>query len=137
MVASNVINWLVGAIVERNTIVNIHKYKGFREGHHIIRMAMEVHNTLGHDMDHFIKECARLSHDRWSRCQLSLSFCIQFFMQHVSIILQCVLPFAIERKIMLPCDVYSRPPITIKSHNLHAGDITRVVAKIAPYHERD
>jgi hypothetical protein len=31
---------------------------------HFILMAMEVHNAPKHDMDHFIKECARLFHDR-------------------------------------------------------------------------
>jgi hypothetical protein len=29
-------------------------------------MVMEVHCALKCDMDHFIKECVRLFHDRWS-----------------------------------------------------------------------
>jgi hypothetical protein len=39
-------------------------------------MASKVHNATGHDMDYFIKECACLFHDKWSRGHLSLSFCI-------------------------------------------------------------
>jgi hypothetical protein len=48
-------------------------------------MAMEVHNAPGHDMDHFIRECACLFHERWSGGHLSLSFCIQFFRQRINI----------------------------------------------------
>jgi hypothetical protein len=55
---SNVINQLVGVVVKLNTIAKIYKYRGLRERHHLILMAMEVHGTLGHDMDCFIKECA-------------------------------------------------------------------------------
>ncbi len=62
--ALNVISRLESAVVELNTIANIYKYKGLHEGHHFIPMAMEVHGALGHDMDHFIKECAHLFHDR-------------------------------------------------------------------------
>jgi len=72
-------------------------------------MAMEVHSTPKHDMDCFIKECAYLFHDRWLRGHLFLSFCIQFFMQ---------------------C------PIIIRSHNLHARNIKRVMGEIISYHER-
>jgi hypothetical protein len=60
-----------------------------------------------------------------------LSFCIQFVGQHVIIVLQHVLVFAIERKIMLAGDVCFRPPITIKSHDLHVGDIRRAMGEIA------
>jgi hypothetical protein len=59
------------------------------------------------------------------------------FRQCVSIILQHALAFTIERKIMLAGDACSRPPITIKSHNLHVGDIREVVGEIAFYHKRD
>jgi hypothetical protein len=52
-----------------------------------------------------------------------LSFCIRFFKQCVSIAFQRALAFAIERKIALASDVCSRPPITIRSHDLHAGDM--------------
>jgi hypothetical protein len=50
--------------VELSAIVKVHKYKGFHEGHHFIFMAMEVHNTIEPNMDHFSKECARLFHNR-------------------------------------------------------------------------
>ncbi len=54
-------------------------------------MAMKVHNTPEHDMDPFIKECARLFHDKQLGGHLSLSFCIHFLKQRVSIVFQCVL----------------------------------------------
>jgi hypothetical protein len=38
---------------------------------------------------------------------------------------------------VLASDVCSRPHITIRSHNLHASDIRRVVGEIISYHERD
>jgi hypothetical protein len=60
-------------------------------------MAMEVHGTLKHDMDCFIRECAHLFHDRQSKGHLFLSFCIQFFKQHVNIALQSALTFAIKK----------------------------------------
>jgi len=66
-----------------------------------------------------------------------LSFCIQSFKQCVSITLQCALNFAIERKITLASDVCSRPPTTIRSHNLHAGDIREATNEIASYYKRD
>jgi hypothetical protein len=81
---------------------------------------MEVHDTLGCDMDHFIRECAYLFHDKQLKGHLSLSFCIQFFKQCVNIIFKNVLISTIERKIALAGDVYSNPPIIIKSHDLHA-----------------
>jgi len=52
--ALSVINRPVGATMELSTIAKIHKYRGLHEGH----------DTLGHDMDRFIKECAYLFHDR-------------------------------------------------------------------------
>ncbi len=64
---------------------------------------------------------------------LSLSFCIQFFKHHVNIALQCVLASAIERKIVLMIDVWSKRPITIRSHNLHVDDIKGAVGEIASY----
>jgi hypothetical protein len=68
---------------------------------------------------------------------LSLSFCIQIFKVHVNIIFQCALAFAIERKIALASDACFRPPIIIKSHDLHVDDISRAMREIASYHERD
>jgi hypothetical protein len=99
-------------------------------------MVMKVHSTSKHDMDCFIKECARLFHDRWSRNHSSLSFCIQFFKQCVNITFQCALAFAIESKITLAHDVCFRLPLLL-DHNLHAGDIKRVVSEIISYHKMD
>jgi hypothetical protein len=64
MMTMNVISWLVGVVAELSSITKICKYKQFYEGHHFILMAMEVHDALECDMDHFIKECAHLFHDR-------------------------------------------------------------------------
>jgi len=59
------------------------------------------------------------------------------FKQRVRIVLQCVLTFAIKRKIALAGDVCSRPLITIKSHDLHASNIKGAVGEIASYHEKN
>jgi hypothetical protein len=75
-------------------------------------------------------------HDRQLGAHLSLSFCIQFFKHCVSITLQCALVHAIERMIMLAKDACSRPPITVRSHNLHACDIRRALGEITSYHKR-
>jgi hypothetical protein len=72
-------------VVEFSTIAKIRKYRGLHDEHHFILMAMEVHNTSECDMDHFIRECAHLFHDRWLGSHLSLSFCIQIFRQDVNI----------------------------------------------------
>ncbi len=53
---TNVINQIANALAELSAIAKIHKYRGLHEGHHFIPMPMKMHNTLGHDMDHFIKE---------------------------------------------------------------------------------
>ncbi len=66
-----------------------------------------------------------------------MSFCIQFFRQHVSIVLQHVLTFVIKRKIVLEVDACFRPPIIIRSHDLHASNIRGDVGEIASYHEKD
>jgi len=91
MVALSVFNRPTCVVMKVNTIVKIHKYRGFHEGHHFIILAMEVHNALRYDMDYFIKECVRLFHDKRSRSHLYLSFYIQFFKQCVSITFQCAL----------------------------------------------
>ncbi len=100
-------------------------------------MAIEVHDTHRCDMDCLIKECVRLFHNRQLGGHLSLSFCIEFFRQCVSITVQCVLAFAVKKKITLAGDVYFRAPITIRSHDLHAGNIKGAVGEIASNHERD
>jgi hypothetical protein len=61
---SSVIIQSASAIAKFSAIAKIRKYRGLHEGHHFILMAMEVHNALRHDMDHFIRECAHLFHDR-------------------------------------------------------------------------
>ncbi len=137
MMATNVINQPTSAVVEFNTIAKIHKYRRFHEGHHFIPMAMDVHDAPKHDMDHFIKECALLFHNRWLKGHLSLSFCIHFLKQCVSISLQRVLASVIKRKILLAWDIYSKPLIIIKPHDLHVGDIRRAMGEIASYHEKD
>jgi hypothetical protein len=38
---------------------------------------------------------------------------------------------------VLASDPYSKPPIIIKSHNLHASDIRRAMGEIASYQEKD
>jgi hypothetical protein len=111
---SNVVTQPKNAAMKLSTIVKICKYRGLHERHHFIPMTMEVHNTPGHDMDRFIKKCAHLSIGLWR-----------------------ALPSIIERKIMLVIDAYFRPPITIRSHNLHASDIIRAMGEIVSYHERD
>ncbi len=116
--------------MELSVIAKTHKYIKFHEGHHFILMAMKVHNTPEHDMDPFIKECARLFHDKQLGGHLSLSFCIQFFKQHVSITLQHALNSVIERKIALMVDACSRLAIIIRSHNLHASDIRGALGEI-------
>jgi hypothetical protein len=98
---------------------------------------MEVHDTLGRDMDCFIRECAHLFHDRRSRNHLSLSFCIQFFMRCVNIALQCALVSTIERKIALTGNACSRPPNTIKPQSLHVDDIRGAMDEIPSYQKRD
>ncbi len=119
--ATNVISQPPSATMELSAIVKIHKYKGFHEQHHFILMAMEIHNIFERDMDHFIKECVHLFHNKQSKVHLSLSFCIKFFRQHVSIILQHVLTSILKRKVVLTGDVYFKPPFIIKFHNFHAS----------------
>jgi hypothetical protein len=62
--ASSVINQPTSVVAKFNAIIKIHKYKGLHEGQHFILMTMEVHGAPRHDTDCFIKECARIFHDR-------------------------------------------------------------------------
>jgi hypothetical protein len=64
----------IDAIAKLSAIAKIRKYRRLQEGHHFIPMAMEVHDTLGCDMDCFIKVCVRIFHNRQSKGHLSLSF---------------------------------------------------------------
>jgi hypothetical protein len=90
-------------------------------------MAMEIYNVIECDIDHFIKECAHLFHNKQSKVHLSLSFCIEIFKQHISIILQHVLTSIIKKKVVLVGDVCSKLPINVRFHNLHASKTRRVV----------
>ncbi len=76
--ALNVINRLIGVAVELSAIVNICNYRGLHEGHHFISMAMDVHDAHERNMDCFIKECARLFHDKRSQGHLSFFFAFNF-----------------------------------------------------------
>jgi hypothetical protein len=134
---TNVISWLVNVVVKLSVIVKICKYKKFHEGHHFISMTIEVCNVFEHNMYPFIKECACLFHSRQLGSHLSLYFNIQFFKYCVSIALQHVLIFTIKRKIVLTRNACSKPSITIRSRNLHANKIKKVMGEIASYHKRD
>jgi len=137
IVASNLITQPTSATTKFSAIVKICKYRGFHEGHHFIPIAMEVHGALERDMDRFIREWAHLFHDKQLGGNLSLSFCIQFFKQHVGIAFQHALASTIKRKITLVGDACFRPPITIRSHDLHVGNIRGVVGEIISYHKGD
>ncbi len=134
---SSVISWPIGAATKLNAIIKIRKYKRFYKGYHFILMAMEVHGTPGCDMDHFIRECVCLFHNKQSGGHLFLSFCTQFGKHHANIALQHVLASAMERKIALVGDACSRPPIIIQSHDLHTCNIRGAMGEITSYHERD
>ncbi len=137
IVTSNVISQPTNAVAKLNVIAKICKYKRLHKGHHFISMAMEVHGAPKCDMGCFIREHARLFHDKQSKSHSSLLFCIQFFKQHVSISFQRALASTIKRRVRLASDAYSRPPTIIKSHDLHADNIKRAMNEIASYHERD
>jgi hypothetical protein len=64
MVVSSFITRPTCVTIELSTIIKICKYRGLHEGHHFIPMAMKVHDTPKHDMDHFIRECAHIFHHR-------------------------------------------------------------------------
>jgi hypothetical protein len=98
MVASNVISRPIGATMKLSAIAKICKYRKFHEGHHFFPMAMEVHNAPSCDMDCFIKECAHILHNKQLESHSSLSSCIQFFKQCVSIIFQRALASVIKKK---------------------------------------
>jgi hypothetical protein len=137
MVASSVINRPTCAIMKLNAITKICKYRGFHEGHHFILMAMEVHSAPGHDMDCFIKECARIFHNKQLGGHLSLSSCIQIFRQCVSIVFQRALASDIKKKIALVGDVCFRPLIIIRSHDLYTSNIRATMEEITSYQKKE
>jgi hypothetical protein len=75
---SSAITQPIGAAMELNIIIKIHKYTGFCEGHHFILMAMDMHDALEHDIDHFIKDCARFFHNRQSMVIYPYFFTLNF-----------------------------------------------------------
>jgi hypothetical protein len=64
MMVASVNNQLTCTIVELSAIAQMRKHKGLHEGHHFIRMSMEVHNKPMHDMDYFINKCVHLFHNK-------------------------------------------------------------------------
>jgi len=71
---------------------------------------------------------------------IKISFILIFLhsiFQRISIALQCVLAFVIKKKIVLVGDVYFKPFITFRSHNLHENNIKTIVDEKTSYHERD
>jgi hypothetical protein len=64
-------------------------------------------------------------------------FLHSFFMQCVSIVFKHVLTSIIKRKFALAGDVCSRPPISIRFHDLQLGNIRKIVGEITSYHEKD
>jgi hypothetical protein len=59
IVTISVISQLASVNAKLKTIVKICKYRWLCEGQHFIIMVTEVHNAPRHDMDRFIRECAR------------------------------------------------------------------------------
>jgi hypothetical protein len=85
--AMNVISRPIGALTKFNAIIKIRMYRRLHDENHFISMPMEAHGTPECDMDHFIKECVRLFHNRQSRDHFHFYFWIQIFRQHVNIAL--------------------------------------------------
>jgi hypothetical protein len=53
--ASSVISQPIGAVAKLNAIVKVRNYRRLRKRHHLIPMAMEVHNAPRRNMNRFIK----------------------------------------------------------------------------------
>jgi hypothetical protein len=71
------------------------------------------------------------------RCELKNFLYFLFFaFRHLNIAFLRVSTFDIERKITSLGNAYSKPPITIESHDLRTCDITEVVSEIASYHKK-
>jgi len=64
MVDSSGISKLANATAKFSTIVKIHKYRRLHERHHFIPMVMDMHIAPKRVMDHFIKDCVCLFHDK-------------------------------------------------------------------------
>jgi hypothetical protein len=87
-IAKNVISQLTNALAELNAIAKIHKNRRLHEGHHFIPMAMKMQSTLGHDMNHFIKELFVL-----------------FMIDNQKVIYPCLFTFNFSNMLILPFNV--------------------------------
>ncbi len=58
------------------------------------------------------------------------------FLNNMLVLFSNILTSTLKRKITLANDACSRPPTTIRFHDLHAGNIRRVVCEITSYLER-
>jgi hypothetical protein len=132
--ALNVISQLASVATKLNIITKICKYRGFHEGHHFILMAMEVHlGVIWVISSRNVPIFFTINNQK-----VNYIYLFAFFLrQYVNIVFQHALASTVERKIVLAGDVCSTPPIIISSHDLHVGDIRRVVGQIASYHKRD
>ncbi len=74
----SVITQPICVVTKPNVIAKIRKYRELHEGHRFIPMIVEVHSAPMCDMDHFIKECAHLFHDKQPRGHLFLVFAFSF-----------------------------------------------------------
>ncbi len=95
---TSVIIRLTCAIMKFSIIVKIRKYRRLHEGHHFISMVMKMHGVFGCDLYCFIKECVHLFHNRQLVDHLSLSFCINFFKQHVNIVFPACIRFCYKKE---------------------------------------
>jgi hypothetical protein len=71
------------------------------------------------------------------RGHLFLFFWILFFRQRVNIAFQGALASTMERKIALVGDACYKALITIRSHDLHDGDIRKIMDAMVSHHKRD
>ncbi len=137
MVATNVINWLIGVIAKFNAIVKICKYRKFHERHHFIPMAMEMHDTPECDKDHFIKECVHLSHDRWSRSHLSFFFAFSFSSRMLVLFFNMIWPLLYKERLLWWEMFFLDLLLLLNLMILLVGDIRGAVDEMVPYHKKD
>jgi hypothetical protein len=97
-------------------------------------MAMEVYGTLVCDMDRFIEEHVCLFHNSRLGNHLSFFFAFNFLGSMLVLFLSMLKTYVRERKIALARNACSRPPIIIRSHDLHANNIKKVMGEITSYH---
>ncbi len=136
-VASSVINRPTCAVAKLSTIVKIHKYrKSFKRGTILFQWPWRCIMHLG--MIRIVSSRNVLVFsaidDQEVVYPLFLHSIFQTTCQYCS---SASLASEIEKKIVLGSDACSKPPNTIRSHDLHVDDIKEVVGEIASYHERD